>query len=125
MPWEEYYPTPGQARGIQIDIKADRIGLRYPVEVGLVADVKATLGALLPLLQRKEERSFLVEAQPRMSEWNRLLDKIETNQRAPLRPQTVVRAVSDLLADDAVVSLDCGANTHFAARCLKLRETSA
>lgn len=122
MPWEEYYPRPGQARGIQIDLKADRIGLRYPVEVGLVADVKATLRAMLPVLERKSDRSFLAEAQQRMIYWNGLLERVEASPRTPLRPQTVVRALSDLLADDAVISLDCGANTHFAARCLKLRE---
>jgi pyruvate dehydrogenase (quinone)/pyruvate decarboxylase len=121
MPWEEYYPTPGQARGIQIDLKADRIGLRYPVEVGLVADVKATLGALLPLIERKNDRSFLGEAQRRMADWNALLEQVVNTNRSPLRPQSVVRAVNDLIADDAVISLDCGANTHFAARCLQLR----
>jgi pyruvate dehydrogenase (quinone) len=122
MPWEEYYPTPGQARGIQVDLKADRIGLRYPVEVGLTADVKATLQGLLPLLHRKTDRSFLTEAQRQKADWNALLEKVETTDRSPLRPQAVIRAVSDLLSDDAVISLDCGANTHFAARCLQLRE---
>jgi pyruvate dehydrogenase (quinone) len=122
MPWEEYYPTPGQARGVQVDLKADRIGLRYPVEVGLTADVKATLQGLLPLLHRKSDRSFLSEAQHQKADWNALLQKVETSERSPLRPQAVIRAVSELLADDAVISLDCGANTHFAARCLQLRE---
>ncbi|WP_407164510.1 thiamine pyrophosphate-dependent enzyme [Bradyrhizobium sp. ORS 111] len=121
MPWEEYYPTPGQARGVQVDLKADRIGLRYPVEVGLVADVKSTLSALLPLVETKTDRSFLTEAQRRMRDWNALLDQVVNTPRSPLRPQMVVGAVSDLVADDAVISLDCGANTHFAARCLRLR----
>jgi pyruvate dehydrogenase (quinone)/pyruvate decarboxylase len=121
MPWEEYYPTPGHARGIQIDLKPDRIGLRYPVEVGLTGDVRATLTALLPHLQRKTERGFLLEAQRRMASWNELLNRVERTERSPLRPQMVIRAVSDLIADDAVISLDCGANTHFAARCLRLR----
>jgi len=120
MPWEEYYPVPGQARGVQVDLKPDRLGLRYPVEVGLTGDVKATVQGLLPLLKRKADRSFLTEAQQRMLEWNRLLDQVETTARSPLRPQMVIRAVSDRLADDAVISLDCGANTHFAARCLRL-----
>src|ERR1700722_3574473 len=71
MPWEEYYPTPGQARGVQIDMKPDRIGLRYPVEVGLTSDVKATLQALTPLLSRQTDRSFLQESQRRMADWNR------------------------------------------------------
>ena len=121
MPWEEYYPKPGQARGVQVDLKPDRLGLRYPVEVGLIGDVKATLQGLLPLLQRKSDRGFLDEAQRRMADWNALLDEVESTARSPLRPQMVIRALSDLLADDAVISLDCGANTHFAARCLRLR----
>jgi len=121
MPWEEYYPHPGQARGVQIDLKPDRLGLRYPVEIGLAGDVKATLQGLLPLLTRKSARGFLAEAQQRMADWNALLARVEATERAPLRPQMVVKALSDALADDAVISLDCGANTHFAARCLRLR----
>jgi pyruvate dehydrogenase (quinone) len=121
MPWFEFYPKPSQARGVQIDMKPDRIGLRYPVEIGLVGDAKATLAALIPLLQRQSDRGFLEESQSRMAEWKRLLAEIETTSRTPLRPQMVIKALSDLLADDAVISLDCGANTHFAARNLMLR----
>jgi pyruvate dehydrogenase (quinone) len=121
MPWEEYYPDPGQARGVQVDLKPDRLGLRYPVEVGLTGDVKATLRAILPLFRLKTDRNFLLAAQRRMADWNALLDQVANTQRSPLRPQMVVRAVSDLAPDNAVISLDCGANTHFAARGLKLR----
>jgi pyruvate dehydrogenase (quinone)/pyruvate decarboxylase len=121
MPWEEYYPKPGQARGVQVDLKPDRLGLRYPVEIGLTGDVKATLQGLLPLLTRKIDRSFLREAQRRMTDWSQLLDKIVTTAKSPMRPQMVVGALSDLLPDNAVISLDCGANTHFAARCLQLK----
>jgi pyruvate dehydrogenase (quinone) len=121
MPWVDSYPKPGQARAVQVDIKPDRLGLRYPVEVGLAGEVQATLTALLPLLRRKDDRGFLAEAQSRMKRWNALLDRVESTRRSPLRPQMVVRALSDLLADDAVISLDCGANTHFAARHLRLR----
>ena len=78
MPWFEYYPKPGQARGVQIDMKPDRIGLRYPVEIGLVGDAKATLAALIPLLQRQSDRGFLQEAQSRMADWNCLLAEVET-----------------------------------------------
>ncbi|MBV8510619.1 MAG: pyruvate oxidase, partial [Xanthobacteraceae bacterium] len=121
MPWEEYYPKPGQARGVQVDLKPDRLGLRYPVEVGLTGDVKATLQGLMPLLRRKTDRGFLTEAQQRMADWNSLLERVEATEKSPLRPQMVIRALSDQLDDDAVISLDCGANTHFAARCLRLR----
>jgi pyruvate dehydrogenase (quinone) len=122
MPWIDAYPKQGSARAVQIDIKADHIGLRYPTELGLVGDVKTTLAALMPLLQRKTERSFLTEAQRRMQDWTMLLDNIERAERSPLRPQMVVRALSDLIAPDSVISLDCGSNTFFAARHLRLRE---
>jgi pyruvate dehydrogenase (quinone) len=91
------------------------------VELGLVGDVGATLRGLLPRLERKRDRGFLAEAQNRMHEWNALLNRIENTPHSPLRPQMVIRALSDLLADDVVITLDCGANTHFAARHLRLR----
>jgi pyruvate dehydrogenase (quinone) len=120
MPWVDSYPKPGAARGVQVDIKAERIGLRYPVEVGLVGDTKETLRALLPLLRQKDD-AFLRESQARVTQWNVLLDTVAATERTPLRPQSVIRAVSDALSPDAVVCLDCGANTHFAARFLTLR----
>jgi pyruvate dehydrogenase (quinone)/pyruvate decarboxylase len=58
MPWEEYYPTPGRARGVQVDLKPDRIGLRYPVEVGLTGDVKATLQGPSPYCTAKRSAAF-------------------------------------------------------------------
>ena len=121
MPWVDYYPKPGQARAVQVDIKPERLGLRYPVELGLAGDVKQTLIALSPRLQRKQDRSFLSVAQLRMREWNALTDKMEEDDRVPIRPQRVIRALSDLLDDDAIISLDCGANTHFAARHLRIK----
>jgi pyruvate dehydrogenase (quinone) len=96
-------------------------GLRYPVEVGVVGDVRTTLGALLPLLEKKSDRSFLNEAQNQMRDWNALLEQIENTGRSPLRPQMVIRAVSDMIAADAMIALDCGANTHFSARHLRLK----
>jgi pyruvate dehydrogenase (quinone)/pyruvate decarboxylase len=122
MPWVNYYPKPGQARTIQVDLNGGHIGLRCPVDVGLVSDVKATLTALLPMLQAKTDRGFLSEAQRRMRDWNALLARVAATERTPLRPQMVLRALSDQLAPDAVISLDCGANTHFAARMIQLRE---
>jgi len=121
MPWVDSYPKPGQARAIQVDLKAEHLGIRYPVELGLVADVKSTVAALLPLLDPKDE-GFLRDAQTRMREWNALLDQVCATARSPLRPQMVMRMLSEQLASDAVISLDCGANTHFAARIIRLRE---
>jgi pyruvate dehydrogenase (quinone) len=122
MPWVDSYPKPGQARAIQVDLKPEHLGIRYPVELGLVADVKATITALIPLLEEKTDAAFLNEAQRRMRDWRSLLDRVCATARTPLRPQMVMRAVSDLLTPDAIISLDCGANTHFAARIIQLRE---
>jgi pyruvate dehydrogenase (quinone) len=121
MPWVNSYPDPGQARAIQVDLKPEHMGIRYPVEVPLVSDVKATVAALLPLLQPKQD-GFLKEAQSRMREWRALLDRVCGTARTPLRPQMVMRELSNQLAADAVISLDCGANTHFAARIIELKE---
>ncbi len=123
MPWIDYYPRPGQARGVQVDMKPDHIGLKFPVEVGLTGDVRATLEALQPLLIRKQDRSFLDGARRRMVDWNDLLGRIASTQKGPLlRPQTAIRALSDLAPDTAVFSMDAGANTHFAARFIRIRE---
>ena len=65
FPYLEFYPKPGQARAVQIDLDAGRIGLRYPVEVGLVGHCWDVLRALLPLLKKKSDRSFLESAQQR------------------------------------------------------------
>jgi len=66
FPYMEFLPKPGKARGVQIDIDPVRIGLRYPVEIGLVGDTRRTLLELLPLLKRKDDRSFLERAQKEM-----------------------------------------------------------
>jgi pyruvate dehydrogenase (quinone) len=121
MPWVNSYPRAGQARAIQIDLKAEHIGIRYPVEIPLVSDVKATVAALLPLVNTKDA-AFLKEAQSRMRDWRALLDRVCATARSPLRPQMVMRELSNQLAADAVISLDCGANTHFAARIIELKE---
>ena len=63
FPYVEYLPKPGQARGIQIDIKPEKIGLRYPVEIGLVGDSKLVLSALLPILNQKDNLEFLKSKQ--------------------------------------------------------------
>jgi pyruvate dehydrogenase (quinone) len=126
MPYIDYYPKPGQARGVQIDLKPEHIGLRYPVELGLAGDMRATLQALLPLLKRKDDRGFLTEAQSRMRDWNGLLERVAATQKGPkLRPQTVCRALSDAAPANAVFALDCGANTHFAARMTRIRDGQA
>lgn len=121
FPYLKWYPRPDQARCVQIDVDPNRIGLRYPVEVGLVGDAKATLQQLLPLLQPKKDRSFLEKAQKGMKEWFELMRNRESRDDTPVKPQVVARHVNDLLEDNAIISTDSGTITTWAARHLHIR----
>ena len=89
FPYIEYLPRPGQARGIQIDINPEKIGLRYPVEIGLVGDSKLILSALLPLLNQKDTQGFLKSKQHAMKNWNNLLNEQSTRNDKPIKPQVI------------------------------------
>lgn len=119
-PYHEFWPQPGQARGVQIDINPDRIGLRYPVEVGLAGDAAETLAALMPLLTRKADRSFLEKAQNSTREWWDLFRQQAEQTTMPMKPQVITRHLADLLPDHAIVTGDAGTVTAWAAR-LRLR----
>jgi pyruvate dehydrogenase (quinone) len=121
FPYIDYLPKPGQAKGIQIDIKPDRIGLRYPVEVGLVGDSKLTLAAILPLLRQKESSNFLKSKQQAMKNWISLLNEQSTRTDKPIKPQVIAAAVSVELEDDAIISVDSGTITSWAARYINIR----
>ncbi|HXT36740.1 MAG TPA: thiamine pyrophosphate-dependent enzyme, partial [Chloroflexota bacterium] len=122
-PYMQFLPKPGKARTVQIDIDSSRIGLRHEVEVGLVGDCKATLAALLPLLERKKDRGFLEKAQSRMKDWNEVMETRGTRTSMPMKPQVAARAMNKCLADDAIVISDCGTVTTWAARHLEMRGT--
>jgi len=122
-PYMEFLPKPGQAKTVQVDIDATRIGLRHPVEVGLVGDCTAVLRALLPLLTRKEDQSFLQKAQERMTEWTRLMEERATRTDMPMKPQVVPHLLNQFLADDAIVVSDCGTVTTWAARYVEMKGT--
>lgn len=121
FPYLEFYPKPGQAKAVQIDLDAGRIGLRYPVEVGLVGQCWDVLRALLPLLDKKSDRSFLESAQLKMRRWNELMEERGTRMDSPLKPQVVVRALNEFLADDAVICCDTGTVTTWAARHIRMK----
>src|SRR5947207_3417347 len=103
FPYMEFLPKPGSVRGVQLDIDAVRIGLRYPVEVGLVGDTQRTLQALLPLLKRKDDRSVHQAAQKGMKEWNALMHERATRTDRPMKPQLVAHELGKRLPDNAIV----------------------
>ncbi len=120
FPYIEYYPKPDSARGVQIDSDPQRIGLRFPVEAGLVGDARETLRLLNSRLTRKTDRSFLEQTQSAMAGWRSKMAMLENNESAPLKPAAVVRAFGRRIAQDGVLVADSGQNTELAARHVDL-----
>jgi pyruvate dehydrogenase (quinone) len=116
FPYMEYYPKPGQARAVQIDLDPVRIGLRYPVEVGLVGDCRRTLQQLLPLLKRNTHRKFLERAQTEMKKWRALMADRGTRKDKPMKPQVVAWELGKRLSDNAIIACDSGTITTWWAR---------
>ena len=121
FPYMEFLPKPGQAKSIQIDTDPAKIGLRYPVDVGIAADCKTTLRDLLPLLEKKRKRDFLAKSQKRMASWNKLMEERGTRKDSPMKPQVVTHQLSKLLADNAIVSSDSGTIATWTARYVEMR----
>ena len=141
FPYMEYLPKPGQATGIQIDAKPESIGLRYPIEIGLVGDSKIVLSELLPLLNNRNSENhynsnkenykkkdifhtrleFLQSMQKSMKKWNEIINEQSNQSDNPIKPQVIANAVSEELEDNAIVSVDSGNNTVWAARFLKMK----
>src|SRR5437588_1930355 len=121
FPYIEFLPKPGQARGVQIELDPARIGLRYPVEVGLVGDSARTLQALLPLLTRKAERGFLESAQERMKGWLELMDERATRPDSPMKPQVLAHELGRRLDAEAIVTCDSGTIATWWARHIPVR----
>jgi pyruvate dehydrogenase (quinone) len=118
----EFYPKPGQAKGVQVDVDPTRIGLRYAVDIGLVGDCRTVLRALLPMIERKAKSSFLELAQDRMNDWRALMKERGTRGDRPMKPQVVTYELNKLLDDDAIVSADSGTIATWAARYIDVRE---
>jgi pyruvate dehydrogenase (quinone)/pyruvate oxidase len=121
FPYIEYYPKPGQARAVQIELDPQRIGLRYPVEAGLVGDVGKVIDALLPRLSQHEDRSFLEKAQETVKEWTELMSERGSRQDRPMKPQVVAHELNKLLRTDAIIATDSGTITTWAARHIMMR----
>ena len=121
FPYLEFYPKPGQAKTVQIDIDPARIGLRHPADVGLAGSCVDVLRALLPLIQRKQDRGFLEKSQRRMQSWNDLMAERGTREDKPMKPQVVTYHLNKLLNDDAIISADSGTIATWAARYIQIR----
>ncbi len=116
----DFWAQPGQARGVQIDLDAARIGLRYPVEVAVVADARSALDGLAHRLDRRTDRSFLEAAQSHLRDWWQLVEKQSASIDMPMKPQVVTAHLAEQLTDDAIVCGDAGTVTVWQGR-LRMR----
>ncbi len=121
FPYSEFLPEEGQAQGIQIDIDPAMIGIRYPMDVQLIGDAGETLRALIPLLDRKEDRSWRERIEENVESWWQLVEDRSLMDADPVNPQRVVWELNEHLPDDAIVTADSGSSTNWWARQLKLR----
>ena len=122
FPYIEFYPQPGTVKAVQVDIDPARIGLRHPVDVGLVGDARRSLAALLPLLERtSDDRSFLERAQASTQDWWLLMDERAARLDTPLKPQRVAAELGRRLSDNAILVSDSGTITTWFARHIRAR----
>lgn len=121
FPYIEYYPKVGQARAVQIDIDPARLGLRYPIEAGLVGDCALALEMLCRRVERREDRSFLEQAQKDKAEWMRLMEERGTRADVPMKPQVVAWELGRRLSDTAIVTCDSGTIATWWARQIPVK----
>jgi pyruvate dehydrogenase (quinone) len=121
FPYSEFLPEEGNARGVQIDIDGRMLGIRYPMEVNLVGDSAETLRALLPRLERKQDRSWREQLENKIAEWWNLMEHRAHLEAEPINPQLVFHELSKRLPDGAIVSSDSGSSANWYARDIKLR----
>jgi pyruvate dehydrogenase (quinone) len=122
FPYSEFLPPEGQARGVQIDLDGRMLGIRYPMEVNLVGDSAETLRALMPLLERKEDRSWRERIAGEVGDWWELMEARAHDDADPINPQRVFWELSERLPDRAVITSDSGSAANWFARDLRLRK---
>ncbi|MDF2693480.1 MAG: thiamine pyrophosphate protein binding domain protein [Labilithrix sp.] len=121
FPYSEFLPKEGQARGVQIDIDPRLVGMRYPMELNLVGDARATLRALVPRLQRKAHGSWRAGIEKGLREWWKLVEERAHVPAKPVNPQLLFWELSSRLPDRCIVTSDSGSAANWFARDLKMR----
>ena len=121
FPYTQFLPAFDQARAVQIDIDGKYIGMRYPYELNLVGDARATLQALIPLLQRKEDRSWREDIEAKVTRWWETMEQEAMVEADPVNPMRLFHELSTRLPGDAIVAADSGSSANWYARQLKFR----
>src|ERR1700730_1113495 len=120
FPYRQFYPT--DAKVVQVDIRAEKLGNRAPLTMGLVGDVQSTIAALLPRLREKSDRSFLDQALRHYQDSRKELDELAVGRAGhkPIHPQYLTRMLSDAASEDAIFTCDVRTPSIWAARYLKM-----
>jgi pyruvate dehydrogenase (quinone) len=119
FPYTQFLPKLDQARGIQIDRSGKWIGMRYPYELNLIGDAKSTLRALIPLLERKDDRSWRDEIESNVADWWQTTDRDALTDADPVNPMRIFHELSARLPADAIVAADSGSAANWYARHLR------
>jgi pyruvate dehydrogenase (quinone) len=121
FPYSEFLPELDQARGVQIDLDGRMLGIRYPMEVNLQGDAADTLRALIPLLRRKEDRTWREQIEREVARWWEIVEARALEDAEPLNPQRVFWDLNARLPERAILLADSGSGTNWWARDLRLR----
>jgi pyruvate dehydrogenase (quinone) len=122
FPYAEFLPPEGQARGVQVDIDGRMLSLRYPMEANLAGDAKATLAALLPHLERKQDRAWRARIEAKVRASRRELEQKALAPAKPVNPQRVFTELSPRLPENAILAGDSGSVAAWYALHLQMRQ---
>ncbi|MGO4446887.1 thiamine pyrophosphate-requiring protein [Mycobacterium sp. 2YAF39] len=123
FPYSQFLPKFGKARAVQIDLDGANIGMRYPTEINIVADAKAALAELLPLLTPKSDRSWRETVEQNVVRWWDVVERQSMLSADPVNPMRVVWELSSRLPAYSIVAGDSGSSTNWYARCLRFGPT--
>lgn len=121
FPYAEFLPRRGQAKGVQIDIAARQLSLRYPMDVPLQGDAGETLRELIPLLRHKDDRAWRDDIEEWVRDWWKTLEGRAMDDADPINPQRVFWELSPRIPDDSILTVDTGTSTDWWARIVRIR----
>ncbi|MFI6043623.1 thiamine pyrophosphate-requiring protein [Nocardia sp. NPDC051321] len=121
FPYAQFLPEFGQARAVQIDLDGAMIGMRYPTEVNLIGNSKDVLQQMIPLLRRKDDRSWRNTVEKHIEHWWQTIEHQSMLEAKPVNPMRVAWELSKQIPENAIVTADSGSAANWYARCLRFR----
>jgi pyruvate dehydrogenase (quinone) len=119
FPYTPFMPVKNKI--VQIDIKPENLGRRARLDLGLCGDVKDTLQVLMPLINTKEDETFLAQQLEFYKEVKRKLLVYVHDHGKPnaIHPEFVASVINELAAKDAIFTVDTGMCCVWAARYIQ------